>query len=195
MGSLTKRQNGTTALTIQRLECVTSTDRFGGYVTWCDCRCDIYSLGVILWEMVTGQRPWAGKSHVAIACAVTLQVSVRGNHTTLHCHAASHTSHSARALCHTATLRHAHLTLYVCPMSHCHAASHIPQGHRLSKPTDPARCPPELWDLMSSCWASRPFDRPSAQQVSEPRILDRWIDGSRDVATCGVWCMVFIALT
>lgn len=27
---------------------------------------DVFSLGVLLWQMVTGSRPWAGLSHVQV---------------------------------------------------------------------------------------------------------------------------------
>ncbi|KAG2493166.1 hypothetical protein HYH03_008588 [Edaphochlamys debaryana] len=37
------------------------------------CRLDIYSLGVLLWEALSGQQPWKGCSTVAVAWAVNIK--------------------------------------------------------------------------------------------------------------------------
>ncbi len=31
---------------------------------------DVYSIGVLLWQMVTGSRPWAGLSHLQVSVEV-----------------------------------------------------------------------------------------------------------------------------
>ncbi|KXZ51522.1 hypothetical protein GPECTOR_12g485 [Gonium pectorale] len=36
-------------------------------------RADMYALGVILWELLSGMRPWGSLSHMQIACAVTIK--------------------------------------------------------------------------------------------------------------------------
>jgi hypothetical protein len=34
---------------------------------------DVYSFGVLLWQMLTGSRPWPGMSHAQIMAAVGME--------------------------------------------------------------------------------------------------------------------------
>eukprot|EP00878_Enallax_costatus_P003783 GHUV01003999.1.p1 GENE.GHUV01003999.1~~GHUV01003999.1.p1 ORF type:complete len:186 (+),score=40.57 GHUV01003999.1:135-692(+) len=73
---------------------------------------DIWAPGMLLWECITGVRPWKGCNMVQIA----FQVAMQGNRPEL-------------------------------------------------PPSDPGRCPPELSQLITDCWAANPKERPSSGEV------------------------------
>ena len=42
----------------------------------------------------------------------------------------------------------------------------VPQGYRMSRPTDPVKCPSDLYEIMCQCWQEKPQDRVTFQALS-----------------------------
>ncbi|KAG2425161.1 hypothetical protein HXX76_013915 [Chlamydomonas incerta] len=143
-------------------------------------KADMYALGVILWELVSGAVPWAGLSLMEIAVAVTFHKS------RLPLAGLAQPAPPAAAAAATAT--------YSTSTSNGYAADNDAGGGTALAPPLPApgadaaaaaagvagpnvpwdgvsRCPPRLAALMLQCWEQDPKRRPAAAEAIKELLL------------------------
>ena len=99
-------------------------------------KCDIFSFGVILWELVAQKRPWDGLS----------EFQVRGGIKVGHSY-----------LC----LIPVYCTYFDLQMIFKVSVHNA----RLDIPKGPDQCPQAVASLITSCWENMPERRPSAEEV------------------------------
>ncbi|KAG2427830.1 hypothetical protein HXX76_012151 [Chlamydomonas incerta] len=120
---------------------------------------DIYALGVIMWELVTGCVPWAGSSAMEIAAAINIK--------------------RARLPLHIITGTETPLATADGRMGFASGAAGRGKGVGGSsgKPGEEwdgrCRCPPRLAALITQCWEHDPRRRPAAAEVVKELVVIR----------------------
>lgn len=117
---------------------------------------DVYSFGVLLWEILTGEHPWSGKSNVAIIYKVAVQgarLALPGQRRV------------SRRTTRNSDIPGAGGALAGPLASIASDTSVLDEDNGGVAAAAVESCPVELRELIRACFAHRPHERPSAMQV------------------------------